>query len=158
MLLEQQRVIFDGWQAWRAGKRITARRWGQAVWLDMQVRDQLPQQSGGTAPSGEMLYQEYLKFGEALGLPIKQLPGSLIAFNGWAGANFFSWEANSCYQLALGCVTELVPLCWPVNIAVILYLLPAEFWGIYGRALGKESARLAAKVEWVFTDLSFSNL
>ena len=144
VLLDQQRVIFGGGQDLDLGNRPSARRWGQSVWLDLQIRTRLPLGENVPFPSSEALYQEYLQFADLLGLNSARLPVTFAAFRGWADASFTGWEAENYRQLALRCIVEVLPLCWPVNIAVILYLLPGEFWGVYGRSLGKDSARLAA--------------
>ncbi|MEN8242560.1 MAG: hypothetical protein ABFS17_11600 [Chloroflexota bacterium] len=149
-----QSVIFSGGTQLPAGRRPTARRWGQAVWLDLQIRAQLSLGTNIAFHSNESLYQEYLHFAGLIGLKAVRLPANFGAFSGWAQASFAGWEAENYHQLALCCIEELLPLSWPVNIALILYLLPMEFLGVYRRSLGKGSARLASRVGQVLTDLS----
>jgi hypothetical protein len=158
VLLQQQMVIFGGWRGMEPGCRTSARRWGQAVWFDQQIREQLPTQGHEMTQTCEVRYHEYLRFARILGLHSTRLPETLRAFNVWANASFIGREAEYYHQLGLSCVTELLPVCWPVNVAIIFHLLPEDFWEVYGRALGKDSARLASCVGRVITKLPFSGV
>jgi hypothetical protein len=152
-LLRQQMAIFGSWSALR---RRSARRWREGVWLDRWIRARLPREAARFQWSNEVVYRDYLHFGKIMGLSLERLPATCEEFNAWASSSLAAYSEQNYRRMALMAVTHLSPVFWPVNIALIFYLLPEDFWEVYGQALGKQSLRLAVFAERAITKLSRS--
>lgn len=150
-LLRQQMAVFGAWcTPWRG----TPEHWRDGVLIDQGIRAQIPDQMGGVQCSTEAIYCEYLRFAEVMGLEIEQLPATSGAFMAWTSSRIKPWREDDYRRMAFRSITNLSPVFWPVNIAVVFYLLPGDFWEVYGANLGKESRRLAICTERAITKLS----
>jgi hypothetical protein len=150
-LLRQQMAVFGGWRTPWQGK---AEQWQDGLLIDQGIRACIPKDRSVDRYSKEVIYREYLRFARIMGLEINQLPATPDAFKAWASSNEMVWSANDYRRKALECITNLSPVFWPVNIAVIFYLLPGDFWDVYGPTLGTESRRLAICAVQTITKLS----
>jgi hypothetical protein len=124
-LLRQQMAVFG---AWRAPWRSTPQQWRDGVLIDLGVRARIPKGRSIGKYSIEAIYSEYLRFAQVMGLRTEQLPDSIGSFNAWAGSDEMVGRESEWRTKALRSITNMSPLFWPVNIAVILYLLPEECW------------------------------
>jgi hypothetical protein len=153
-LLDQQLAVFEGVGMQLSHTPGLARRWGQAVWLDWQVRQRLENRHLKSKCTRDALYVESLRFAGLMGLSPQRLPVTLAEFDAWAEYSLQAWPASGYQGMALECVTGLTPVFWPANLALILYLLPETFWGRYGAGLELEGRKLAGQVRGMMEVLS----
>lgn len=156
-LLNQQMVIFGGPDPNPKNWAATAREWGQAAWLDRLVRSRLGNCGVSLPTPGRRLYPAYLHFAEAAGLPVHQLPATQAEFDSWAASCLTAWDLEGYHRAALHSMIHLSPVFWPVNLAIILYLLPESFFGRYRETIGKEGVRLVAVMRGIFTEMTGYN-
>jgi hypothetical protein len=154
VLLDQHLAVLGSAGRLPGHKPGTARRWGQAVWLDWNIRRRLSGSGRGAVCTREKLYPESLRFAALMGLPPARLPGTPGEFDAWAEISLLAWPQSGYRGMALECLVELSPLFWPANIALILYLLPWEFWTSYGAELGRDGQRLADLVRGLIKEFS----
>jgi hypothetical protein len=154
VLLDQHLVVLGSVGRPSGQKPGTARRWGQAVWLDWHIRRRLSGICNGEGCAREMLYPESLQFAALMGLPPARLPRTPGEFDAWAEISLQGWPQASYRWMAIDCLTELSPLFWPANLALILYLLPDEFWASFGAELGRDGQRLAELVMGIIKEFS----
>jgi hypothetical protein len=152
-LLKQQMAVFG---AWRIPWRGTTRQWCDGVMIDLGIRALIPKWRSVCQYSTKAIYCEYLRFAQVMGLRTEQLPASVDAFKEWASSADMVWGGNDYRRRALACISNLSPVFWPANIAVIFYLLPAEFWQEYGANLGAGCLRLASCARTAIMELSCS--
>lgn len=152
-LLRQQMMIFGGWSISGCG---SARHWVESVVIDLAVRECLLESIVNLSVSKEEAYAEYLRFGMAMGLEMEKLPATFAHLTTWANINLEEWNMNNFRHAALRSITKPSPVFWPVNIALIFYLLPDKFWDNYGDFLGSESRRLVEAAALAITKLSCS--
>ena len=133
--------------------RGTARRWGEAVWLDRQIRVHLPGCADGEDELLNQLYDESVKYAALMRLNPEKLPATPDEFEVWAEASLKVCSVTSFRQMALDSLIGLAPLFWPVNIALACFLLPGEFWEISGKTLKDDGRRLVSAVQGVISEM-----
>ena len=134
---------------------------GRTIYVDSEkvqkMRVMLAETTDGCDCPKQELYREYVRFSPLMGLSPHRLPGTPGEFDAWVDTSLKSWNTGSYRRMALDCLTDLSPVFWPVNIAMILFLLPEEFWGAYGHTLGNDSRRLANSIQGIIIELTNHN-
>lgn len=153
-LLDTQLAVYGIWSGRLAAKPGAAVRWGQAVWLERQLRPRLVDEYDLQDFPPPRFYQESLRFGWLMGVPLAELPASEEAFDRWAASSLTGQTEAGFRRMALDCLSGLAPLFWPVNLALLCDLLPEEFWQGCGQPAYHDGLRLAGTVRSFFSEMA----